>query len=80
HDIEQALSILSKGKNAPLQEKAVNFALNHLSDREAAFTQKELVVEAIRYAFEEANQPIVKEQIEAELAKRSDVLSAEYSD
>lgn len=79
-DIKQALSILSKEQNTPLQEKAVSFALHHLSEREAAFTQKELVVEAIRYAFEEANQPIVKEQIEAELAKRSDALSAEYSD
>lgn len=79
-DIEQALSILSKEQNTPLQEKAVSFALNHLSEREAAFTQKDLVVEAIRYAFEEANQPMVKEQIEAELAKRSDALSAEYSD
>ncbi|CAK3399505.1 hypothetical protein VCRA2128O309_490001 [Vibrio crassostreae] len=58
----------------------MNFALGHLSEKEAAFTQKELVVEAIRYAFEEANQPIIKEQIETELAKRSDVLSAEYSD
>ncbi|MFM2623537.1 conjugative transfer relaxase/helicase TraI [Vibrio owensii] len=79
-DIEQALSILSKEQNTPLQEKAVSFALNHLSEREAAFTQKDLVVEAIRYAFEEANQPMVKEQIEAELAKRRDVLSAQYSD
>ncbi|MFA0044874.1 hypothetical protein AB4425_24670, partial [Vibrio sp. 10N.261.51.A1] len=80
HDIKYALSILTKEQQSPLQEKAVNFALNHLSEREAAFTQKELVVEAIRYAFEETNQPIVKEQIETELAKRSDVLSAEYSD
>ncbi|MFA0072119.1 conjugative transfer relaxase/helicase TraI [Vibrio cyclitrophicus] len=79
-DIEQALSILSKEQNTPLQERAVNFALSHLSEREAAFTQKELVVEAIRYAFEDANQPIVKEQIETELASRSDALSAEYSD
>ncbi|HAS6641161.1 conjugative transfer relaxase/helicase TraI (plasmid) [Vibrio parahaemolyticus] len=80
HDITQALHLIAKEQNMPLQEKAVSFALNHLSEREAAFTQKELVVEAIRYAFEETNQPIVKEQIEAELAKRSDVLSAEYSD
>ncbi|CAH1534276.1 Conjugative transfer relaxase/helicase TraI [Vibrio owensii] len=79
-DIEKALTIITQEQNTPLQEKAVSFALNHLSEREAAFTQKDLVVEAIRYAFEEANQPMVKEQIEAELAKRSDALSAEYSD
>ncbi|MGR5480494.1 hypothetical protein ACPV5A_25375, partial [Vibrio chagasii] len=70
-DIEQALTLLNKEHNSPLQEKALNFALGHLSETEAAFTQKELVVEAIRYAFEEANQPIIKEQIETELAKRS---------
>ncbi|MEZ9292391.1 conjugative transfer relaxase/helicase TraI [Vibrio lentus] len=80
NDIEQALPLLNKVQNSPLQEKALNFALSHLSEKEAAFTQKELVVEAIRYAFEEANQPIIKEQIETELAKRSDALSAEYSD
>ncbi|ENM5739403.1 conjugative transfer relaxase/helicase TraI [Vibrio mimicus] len=80
HDITQALVLLAQEHNAPMKEKAVSFALNHLSEREAAFTQKTLVVEAIRYAFEEANLPLVKEQIEAELAKRSDVLSAEYTD
>ncbi len=80
HDITQALTALNKEQNTPLHEKAVNFALSHLSEKEAAFTQKSLVVEAIRYAFEETNQPIVKAQIEAELARRSDVLSAEYSD
>ncbi|MEZ8503365.1 conjugative transfer relaxase/helicase TraI [Vibrio splendidus] len=79
-DIQKALTLLNKEQNSPLQEKALNFALSHLSEKEAAFTQKELVVEAIRYAFEEANQPIIKDQIETELAKRSDTLSAEYSD
>ncbi|MFM2661516.1 conjugative transfer relaxase/helicase TraI [Vibrio chagasii] len=79
-DIQQALTLLNKEQSSPLQEKALNFALSHLSEKEAAFTQKELVVEAIRYAFEEANQPIIKDQIETELAKRSDTLSAEYSD
>lgn len=79
-DITQALTAFTKEQNTPLHEKAVNFALSHLSEKEAAFTQKSLVVEAVRYAFEEANQPLVKAQIEAELAKRSDVLSAQYSD
>ncbi|KJR35924.1 conjugative transfer relaxase/helicase TraI [Vibrio sp. S234-5] len=79
-DVSQALSALAKAQNAPLIEKAVSFALNHLSEREAAFSQKALVVEAVRYAFEEAGSSITKDQIETELAKRSDTLSAEYSD
>ncbi|MEJ3625757.1 conjugative transfer relaxase/helicase TraI [Vibrio vulnificus] len=79
-DVSQALSALAKVQNTPLIEKAVSFALNHLSEREAAFSQKALVVEAVRYAFEEAGGSITKEQIETELGKRSDTLSAEYSD
>ncbi len=38
------------------------------------------MVEAVRYAFEEAGGSITKEQIETELEKRSDTLSAEYTD
>ncbi|MGR2870033.1 conjugative transfer relaxase/helicase TraI [Vibrio vulnificus] len=79
-DVSQALSALAKVQNTPLIEKAVSFALNHLSEREAAFSQKALVVEAVRYAFEEAGGSITKDQIEIDLAKRSDTLSAEYSD
>ncbi|HAS6025029.1 TPA: conjugative transfer relaxase/helicase TraI [Vibrio vulnificus] len=79
-DVSQALSALAKVQNTPLIEKAVSFALNHLSEREAAFSQKALVVEAVRYAFEEAGGSITKDQIETELGKRSDTLSAEYSD
>ncbi|MEZ8042425.1 conjugative transfer relaxase/helicase TraI, partial [Vibrio sp. 1F263] len=79
-DVSQALSALAQAQNAPLIEKAVSFALNHLSEREAAFSQKALVVEAVRYAFEEAGGSITKEQVETELTKRSDTLSAEYSD
>ncbi|MDA0126362.1 conjugative transfer relaxase/helicase TraI, partial [Vibrio sp. MM46] len=79
-DVSQALSALAKAQSAPLIEKAISFALNHLSEREAAFSQKALVVEAVRYAFEEAGGSITKEQIETELGKRSDTLSAEYSD
>ncbi|MFA0412169.1 hypothetical protein AB4505_28900, partial [Vibrio splendidus] len=39
-DIQQALTLLNKEQNSPLQEKALNFALSHLSEKEAAFTQK----------------------------------------
>ena len=79
-DITEVLKHLTQAHNQPLHDKAVNFALNHLSEKEAAFTQKELVIAAIRYAFEEAQQPIIKEEIEAVLAKRADTLSVEYSD
>ncbi|MEZ9292272.1 conjugative transfer relaxase/helicase TraI [Vibrio lentus] len=80
HDVSQALSALAKAQSTPLIEKAVSFALNHLSEREAAFSQKALVVEAVRYAFEEVGSSITKEQVEAELTKRSETLSTEYSD
>ncbi|WP_104026904.1 conjugative transfer relaxase/helicase TraI [Vibrio jasicida] len=79
-DVQAALKVLGQGQAMSAQEKAVSFALNHLAEKEAAFTQKELVVEAVRYAFEESQSPISKEQIESELSKRNDLLSAEYSD
>ncbi|MEZ8862535.1 conjugative transfer relaxase/helicase TraI [Vibrio sp. 10N.247.311.51] len=79
-DVHQALSMLSQDRTRPPHEQAVNFALNHLSEREAGFSQKELVVEAVRYAFEESGAPITKEQVEEVLEKRRDALSAEYSD
>lgn len=79
-DVNAALSALSREQSTPIIEKAVSFALNHLSEREAAFSQKALVIEAVRYAFEEAGTSVSKSHIEAELAKRSDTLSAHYSD
>ncbi|MFA0210139.1 AAA family ATPase, partial [Vibrio artabrorum] len=79
-DVQQAIHALSQEQNATVQEKAVAFALNHLSEREAAFTQKELVIEAVRYSLEEANAPITKTQIEDSLAQNKDILSAQYSD
>ncbi|XNT05894.1 hypothetical protein AB6D20_027705 (plasmid) [Vibrio splendidus] len=78
----------AKSQNAPLmphssKKRSALFALNHLSEREAAFSQKALVVEAVRYrcvtplkkpvallpksAFEEAGGSITKEQVETEL-------------
>ncbi|MFS1963300.1 hypothetical protein BCU31_025230 [Vibrio lentus] len=62
-DVSQALSSLAQARNAPLIEKAVSFALNHLSEREAAFSQKALVVEAVRYAFEEAGALLLKSRL-----------------
>lgn len=79
-DIEQALNVLAKADQRPASEKAVRFALNHLSEQEAAYTQKALVIEAVRYAFEETHTPITKTHIEAELAKHSDTLSVQYCD
>lgn len=64
----------------PVIERAVNFAINHISEREAGFTQKQLVEEAIRFAFEEAGQAITKEEITQILNEKSDLLSAEYQD
>lgn len=80
HDIEQALSLLAHQHQKPALDKAVHFALAHLSEKDAAFTQKALVIEAVRYAFEETTTPITKADIEAQLAKRKEALSVEYSD
>ncbi|MDC5808794.1 conjugative transfer relaxase/helicase TraI [Vibrio europaeus] len=64
----------------PVIERAVSFAIHHISEREAGFTQKQLVEEAVRFAFEEAGQAVTKEEVAQLLNEKSDLLSAEYQD
>lgn len=77
-DVSSALTELSV--NTPVLERAVSFAVNHVSEREAGFTQKQLVEEAVRYAFEEAGQAITKEEVTQLLNEKSELLSVEYHD
>ncbi|MDC5841099.1 conjugative transfer relaxase/helicase TraI [Vibrio europaeus] len=77
-DVCSALS--ERSVELPVIERAVNFAINHISEREAGFTQKQLVEEAIRYAFEEAGQAVTKEEVAQLLSDTSNLLSAEYQD
>ncbi|ARC95084.1 conjugative transfer relaxase/helicase TraI (plasmid) [Vibrio coralliilyticus] len=80
-DLSQVLGDKFEGREGsdPIG-KAVGFAISHISEREAGFTQKELVMEAIRYAFEEAGQSVTKDEVTQLLAQKSDVLSAEFQD
>ncbi|MEZ8107082.1 conjugative transfer relaxase/helicase TraI [Vibrio cortegadensis] len=80
NDISQILNETFTQKEAPLIEKAVNFALGHISEREAGFTQKQLVQEAVRYAFEEAGLAVTKEEVVQQLNDKSHLLSAEFHD
>lgn len=84
HDVNATLStlknnILDKG----LIESAVQYAIGKVSEKEAGFTQKDLISSAIEYAFEEKGQAITKEEITGHLQqaeKNGQILSAEYHD
>jgi len=79
-DVTKVLDALPIDNRKSVVEKSVDFAVSHISEKEAGFTQKELVTEAIRYAFNEAGHAVTKDKIEHELEKRSETLSAEFSD
>lgn len=61
-------------------EKAVDFSINHLSEREAAFTQQDLIYHSIRYLVQEAESPVKPEKIVEQLDKHKELLSSVYSD
>ena len=88
-DVNQSLAAISnQHMDKGLVHNAVEFALNHISEKEAGFTHKELVSTAIRYAFEEKNTSITKAEIETKLQEFAQTqskhtpqpLSAEYHD
>lgn len=88
-DVSQSLAAISdQHTDKGLVHNAVEFALNHISEKEAGFTHKELVSTAIRYAFEEKNTSITKAEIETKLQQFAQTqskhtpqpLSAEYHD
>ncbi|MDC5870574.1 conjugative transfer relaxase/helicase TraI [Vibrio europaeus] len=73
-------ALAERAVELPVIERAVSFAIHHISEREAGFTQKQLVEEAIRFAFEEAGQAVTKEDVAQLLNEKSELLSAEYQD
>ncbi len=84
-DITKAVSILNEHRKQKLNpsfqlKNAVDFALNHIAEREASYTQKELVIEAVRHAFEESGTSFTKDEIITELTSRENTLSSEYQD
>jgi len=88
-DVTAALgTITEQHQEKSLVESAVNFALNHISEKEAGFSQKELITSAIQYAFEEKGSSITKEEITTKLdamkqnqpQSNAPLLSAEYHD
>jgi len=79
-DVEQALSLLNIKNSQCNLDKAVNFSINHISEKEAGYTQQDLVLQAIRYSLEEAGSAINKADIIHTLKNNSELLSSEYSD
>ncbi|GEK15901.1 conjugative transfer relaxase/helicase TraI [Aliivibrio fischeri] len=83
----QDVAIISKQLSQSLDkshiDKAVSFAIGHISEQKAGFKHNELVMAAIRYSLEEMGMSITKGQINAklsELENKGDLLSAQYND
>ncbi|ELI5720924.1 conjugative transfer relaxase/helicase TraI [Vibrio fluvialis] len=82
-DISKAVSMLANEQNMPVVDRSVDFAVSLLSEREAAFTHKDLVKAAIKHAMEQHRTPVRKSEIDTVLSKlESDgnVLSTPYND
>jgi len=83
-DVNATLHTLKdKALDKGLIESAVQYAIGTVSEKEAGFSQKQLVIEAIKYAFEEKGQAIKETEIVAHLKQTENnqqLLSAEYHD
>ncbi|WP_394230796.1 conjugative transfer relaxase/helicase TraI [Shewanella colwelliana] len=88
-DVTAALGVINEQhQDKGLIHNAVMFALNHISEKEAGFSQKELITSAIQYAFEEQGRSITKAEVTAKLdvmkhpqaQDNAPLLSAEYHD
>lgn len=84
HDIEKAVSIIQKELGSldlsTTADKAVEFAMEKLTARNAGFTHKELVNEAISFAFGKTSPDKIKQAIEAKQSTGELILGQKYSD
>lgn len=89
-DVSAALNAIgAQHQDKGLIHNAVNFAIEHISEKEAGYSQKELIVNAIKYAFEEKGTSITQHEIINTLQHMAThstdksappLLSAEYHD
>ncbi|MCG6230275.1 conjugative transfer relaxase/helicase TraI [Vibrio furnissii] len=82
-DVSQAVAKLIDAQNAPVVDQSVNYAVSLLSEREAAFTHKDLVQVAITHAMTQHHTPVTKADIDlvlAQLESDGQILSTPYLD
>ncbi|ADT96679.1 conjugative transfer relaxase/helicase TraI [Shewanella baltica] len=89
-DVTAALNAIgAQHQDKGLIHNAVDFAIQHISEKEAGYSQKELIVNAIKYAFEEKGTSITQHEIINTLQHMAtnstdkgapSLLSAEYHD
>lgn len=83
HDVSVAVGALRERLSQSDVDKAVDFAIGHVSAQKAGFKHSELVMAAIQYGFEEQGKAMTKDVIQTkldELSQKGTLLSAEYSD
>ncbi|MGF1703508.1 conjugative transfer relaxase/helicase TraI [Photobacterium makurazakiensis] len=79
-DLSVAIDKLQMPDSRTNLEKAVDYAINHLSEREAAFTQQDLMYHSIQYLMQEKGSPVEPSEIVNQFDKHKDLLSSVYSD
>ena len=82
-DLTNVIGELVTDQNRPVSERAVEFAVGLLSEREAAFTHKELVKSAIEYSLSQFQERLDVGDFNQRLAaleEKGALLSTEYKD
>lgn len=83
HDVDIISKQLSQSLNKTHIEKAVSFAIGHISEQKAGFKHNELVMAAMLYSVNEMGMALTREQINDKLSELTDqgtLLSAQYND
>ncbi|AIW22907.1 conjugative transfer relaxase/helicase TraI [Vibrio coralliilyticus] len=79
-DVKQALHLVAPLANASVAKQAVAFALHHCATTQAAFRQRTLVIESIRFALAESREGLTLNDILAELDGQRTLLSRAFQD
>jgi conjugative transfer relaxase protein TraI len=82
-DVSAILSELKTQVNKDVLSKAVDYAIGHITERQAGFKHEKLVKTAINYSMDEHDIPITPKEINDKLEQLQDkglILSAQYED
>ena len=82
-DINALCQAFGLNDKKSIADKAFEFAIDHLTEKEAAFRHQDLVKEALNFGLLEYNVPVSKEEVDQKLATlkaKGELLSREYHD
>ncbi len=82
-DLTAAISHIKQSVSRTVIDKAMDYAIGKIGEKEAAFRHQDLVTQALHYALKEEGSPLNKDDIDrkiVELQGKAGILSSEYSD